>query len=151
MYHANHVLYCVYDSKGNGKKFLKVSSKSLSDIGFTSKLQIETLNFVHSSCCLTILELVLSDQLNPDTNIFWNKKVYERQNLRAFHSSLQHTCKLIKYNWLLDYNSAGTSWISTKNFNYCLTECRQNSEYRFGQWPPISIGVGKNEGTFSAS
>ena len=35
-----------------------------------SMLQIETLKFVHSSCCFTIPELVLSDQLDPDTDIF---------------------------------------------------------------------------------
>ena len=51
-----------------GKHFLKVSSKS--DIAIMSKLQIETLKFVHSSCYFTILKLVLSDHLNLGTNIF---------------------------------------------------------------------------------
>ena len=78
------IIFCIVFTtvKGmNGKKFLKVSSKSLSDIGFISKLQIETLNFVHSSCCFTILELDLSDQLNPDTNIFWTN--FEPKNSQA--------------------------------------------------------------------
>ena len=53
----------------SGKHSPKVSSKSY--IATMSKLQIETLKFVHNSCCFTIPELVLSDQLNPNTDIFW--------------------------------------------------------------------------------
>ena len=53
-----------------GKHSLKVSSKT--DISILRRLQIETLKFVqlHSSCCFTIQELVLSEQLNPDADIF---------------------------------------------------------------------------------
>ena len=53
----------------SGKHSPKVSSKSY--IATMSKLQIETLKFVHNSCCFTIPELVISDQLNPVTDIFW--------------------------------------------------------------------------------
>ena len=54
----------------NSKYFLKVSSKS--EFAIMSNLQIETLKFVHSSSCITIKQLVLSDQLTPDTIIYNN-------------------------------------------------------------------------------
>ena len=66
------IMFCIVIAipKGmSGKHSPKVSSKSY--IATTSKLQIETLKFVHNSCCFTIPELVLSDQLNPVTDIFW--------------------------------------------------------------------------------
>ena len=65
------ILFCIVIAipKGmSGKYFLKVSS--ISDIVIMSKLQIETLKFVYSSCCFTIPELVLSDQLIAGTHNF---------------------------------------------------------------------------------
>ena len=65
------IIFCIViaiPKEMSGKCFLKVSSKS--DIAIMSILQIETLKFLHSSFCFTIPELVLLDQLTPDTNIF---------------------------------------------------------------------------------
>ena len=65
------ILFCIVIAipKGmSGKYFLKVSS--ISDIAIMSKLQIKTLKFVYSSCCFTIPELVLSDQLIAGTHNF---------------------------------------------------------------------------------
>ena len=65
------ILFCIVIAipKGmSGKYFLKVSS--ISDIAIMNKLQIKTLKFVYSSCCFTIPELVLSDQLIADTHNF---------------------------------------------------------------------------------
>ena len=69
--YITQILFCIVIliPKGmSGKHSLKVPSKL--DIVITNKLQIETLKFVHNSCCFTVPELVLSDQLNPDNNIF---------------------------------------------------------------------------------
>ena len=52
----------------DGMHFLDASFKS--DHAIMSKLQIEALKFVYSSCCFTMPELVLSDQLTPDSNVF---------------------------------------------------------------------------------
>ena len=65
------ILFCIVIAipKGmSGKYFLKVSS--ISDIAIMSKLQIKTLKFVYSSCCFTIPEFVLSDQLIAGTHNF---------------------------------------------------------------------------------
>ena len=85
MYHANFVLIAIPMS---GKHSLKVLSRS--DIAIMGRLQIETLKFVHSSCCFTIPELVLSDQLNPDTKCYLSgqlipaKKVLEQLITKPF-------------------------------------------------------------------
>ena len=76
------------------KHFLKVSSKS--DIAIMSKLKIETLKFVHSSCCLTIPELVLSDQLTPDTHIFWTNLLRPTKFLTLKTPDHQHFGMLTK-------------------------------------------------------
>ena len=65
------IMFCIViaiPKRMSGKYFLKVSSKS--DSAIMSKLQIETLKFVYSSCCFIIPELVLSDQLIPGTHNF---------------------------------------------------------------------------------
>ena len=65
------IMFCIViaiPKRMSGKYFLKVSSKS--DSAIMSKLQIETLKFVYSSCCFIIPELVFSDQLIPGTHNF---------------------------------------------------------------------------------
>ena len=69
----------------SGNHSLNVSSKS--DIVIISRLQLETLKFDHSSCCFTVPKLVLSDQLNPDTNIC-------RTNLLPNHFNFEKITKL---------------------------------------------------------
>ena len=66
------------------------------------KLQIETLKFVLSSCCFTISELVLSDQLNPDTNIFWTnlfRPTKFRANQSPNHLKFGKITKLLVLIW----------------------------------------------------
>ena len=65
------IVFCISIAipKGtSGEHSLRVLFKS--DMAIMSKLHVEKLKFVHSSSCLTIPELVLSDQLNPDTHTF---------------------------------------------------------------------------------
>ena len=65
-----HIMFCFVIAIPKGmfaQHSLKVSYKL--DITIRSKLHIEKLKFVHSSCCFTIPELVLSDQLSPNTII----------------------------------------------------------------------------------
>ena len=63
-------MFCIVIERPKGmsaKHSLKVSFKS--NIAIMRKLQIETLKFAHSSRCFIIPDLVLSDQLTPDTII----------------------------------------------------------------------------------
>ena len=97
------IMFCVViavPKEMSGKLSLKVSSKS--GIAIMSKLEIKILKFVNSSCCYTIPELVLLDQLNPDTDIFWTnlfrpKKF--RTNLLPDHFKLGKISKLLVLFW----------------------------------------------------